>query len=127
LRLLAAASGLSAQGLDFNYFRTKVEPIFLTKRPGHARCIVCHSGGRAGFALVALAKGVNTFTEEQSRTNFEKIRVVVNAQNPEASALLKHPLAGEAGGDDFHSGGRQFASKQDPNWQTILAWIKGAK
>jgi hypothetical protein len=35
-------------------------------------------------------------------------------------------LAPEAGGDLFHSGGRQFASKDDPDWKT-LAQFAGVK
>src|SRR6185436_19385410 len=31
----------SAQ-LDFEFFKTQVQPIFLAKRPGRARCIACH-------------------------------------------------------------------------------------
>jgi hypothetical protein len=46
--------------------------------------------------------------------------------SPERSILLLHPLAKEAGGDEFHSGGRQFLSKDDPDWQTIAAWVRGA-
>ena len=37
-----------------------------------------------------------------------------------------HPLAPEAGGDAFHSGGRQFASKNDPNYKLIAQWAQGA-
>jgi hypothetical protein len=40
---------------------------------------------------------------------------------------LKHPLSPEAGGDDFHGGGRQFASRDDPDWKTIAAWVSQAK
>jgi hypothetical protein len=47
----------------------------------------------------------------------------VNAANPQASKLLIHPLAHEAGGDEFHSGGRQFLSRDDPDWKAIAAWI----
>jgi hypothetical protein len=52
---------------------------------------------------------------------------LVTPGNPEGSLLLFHPLAKEAGGDEFHSGGRQFESKNDPDWQTIAAWIRGTK
>ena len=52
---------------------------------------------------------------------------VVNVKNPMASPLLKHPLAQEAGGDDFHSGGRQFTSQSDAEWKAMADWIKGAK
>ena len=31
-----------ASALDFEYFRTRVQPIFLAKREGNARCVSCH-------------------------------------------------------------------------------------
>jgi len=27
----------------------------------------------------------------------------------------------------FHSGGRQFASKDDPNWKILVDWVNGEK
>lgn len=122
LPLLAQAPA----ALDFNFFRTKVEPIFHTKREGHARCVVCHTD-RNIFRLQPLAEGAKGWTEEESRKNFAMIQKIINRADPEKSTLLMHPLAHAAGGDEFHSGGRQFATKQDPNWQTLLAFIKGAK
>ncbi len=35
----------AAASLDYEYFKTRVQPIFLKKRAGHARCISCHGGG----------------------------------------------------------------------------------
>ena len=29
--------------LDFEYFETRVQPIFLDKRSGFTRCVVCHA------------------------------------------------------------------------------------
>ncbi len=132
MKLLVTACLLSipvlAQSLDFETYRTKVEPIFLKKRPTHARCIVCHEGNRTAFRLEALPEGQTAFTPEQSKKNYDNItRMVINKQNPEQSALLKHPLAEEAGGDDFHSGGRQFATKDDPDWKAIADWVRTAK
>ncbi len=119
--------GLMAQTLDFETYRTKVEPIFLKKKPGHARCIVCHEGTRTALQLQGLAEGQKTFTPEQSKKNYDAIVMrVVNKKDPAKSALLMHPLAGDAGGDDFHSGGRQFTSKNDPDWKILAAWV-GAK
>ena len=45
-----------------------------------------------------------------------------------ANAVERHPLplAPEGGGNVFHSGGRQFASKRDPNRQALAACINGA-
>jgi hypothetical protein len=36
-------------------------------------------------------------------------------------------LAPEAGGHAFHSGGRQFESKDDKDWKTLVAFVNGAK
>jgi len=119
---LFAAAQSPTQSLDFEYYRTRVEPIFLKKRPGHARCVVCHAGANNAFRLQPLPAGSTTWTEEQSRRNFESASRLVNRANPAASILLMHPLAKEAGGDEFHSGGRQFLSKDDPDWKAIAAW-----
>jgi YVTN family beta-propeller protein len=49
---------------------------------------------------------------------------VVNPDDPASSKLLLHPLAPEAGGDPFHSGGRQFASQSDPDWLAMAEWVR---
>lgn len=116
------ASLALAQTLDYETYKTTVEPIFLKKRPGHARCVACHSASNNAFRLQPLPEG-STWTDEQSRMNYESVKRLVNSKNPQASMLLKHPLAHEAGGDEFHSGGRQFLSKDDPDWKAIAAWI----
>lgn len=118
---------LAAQALDFATFRTKVEPIFNKKREGHARCVVCHSGTNRVFRLEPLAPGTTSWTEEQSRKNFEVVSKLVKPGDAMGSLLLKQPLAPEAGGNDFHSGGRQFASQNDPDWKTIADWVRGAQ
>jgi hypothetical protein len=125
--LAAVLAGLAAaEGLSFEVYREKVEPIFLKKRPGHARCVVCHEANNTGFRLQQYNEGT-PWTEEQSRKNFESVSRLVVPGNPTASKLLMHPLAPEAGGDKFHSGGRQFTSEEDPDWVIIADWIKQAK
>jgi len=109
------------QSLDFETYKTTVEPIFAKKRAGHARCVACHSASNNAFKLQPLAEGA-TWTEEQSRRNFESVSKLVNASNPQASRLLMHPLAHEAGGNEFHSGGRQFLSKDDSDWKALAVW-----
>jgi hypothetical protein len=125
--VLVAAAALQAQALDFDFYRTRVEPIFLTKRPEHTRCIVCHSEGKRAFNLQKLAPGATQFTPEQSRRNFEMASKLVIPGKPESSVLLLHPLAHSAGGDQFHSGGRQFRSKDDPEWKTLAQWVSQPK
>jgi hypothetical protein len=124
---MAAAFPAAAQDLNFQTYRSTVEPIFLKRRAGHARCVVCHSVGNNGFHLQPLAKGATNWTEEQSRKNFESVSYLVTPGNPNASKLLIHPLAHDAGGDEMHSGGRQFTSKDDPDWKAIAAWVRAAK
>ncbi len=122
-----AASSAMAQSFDFAFYKEKVEPIFLKRRAGHARCVVCHSVGRRAFTLQPLAPGTTSYTAEQSKRNFESASNLAVPGNVAASPLLIHPLAPEAGGDRFHSGGRQFRSKDDPDWKTLAEWVTRAK
>jgi hypothetical protein len=117
----------SKPALDFDFFRTRVEPIFLEKRTGHTRCYVCHVESNNHFRLEKLLPGARSWSEDQSRRNFEMVSKLVNVRNPDYSRLLQQPLAPEGGGSVFHSGGRQFMSKNDPGWKTIAQWISGAK
>ena len=111
--------------LDFEYFRTEVQPIFSTKREGYTRCVVCHSADNAVGFLQPLAPGATTWDTEQSRENFDRVSALVMPGEPMKSRLLLHPLEPAAGGDEFHNGGRQFTSQDDPAFQTIAAWIRG--
>jgi YVTN family beta-propeller protein len=127
LWVLAPATPVRAQqasALDYEYFKTKVQPIFLAKRPGHARCVSCHSSGTP-LRLQPLAPGATTWNDEDSRKNFQSFQRVVNVSNPMSSKLLLHPLAAEAGGDLFHNGGKHWQSQSDPEWQTLASWAKG--
>lgn len=116
-----------AQALDFEVYRTQVEPIFLKKRPTHARCVSCHVAALSRFQLQMLAEGQTTWTPEQTRLNFQAVSQLVNFADVLASPILKHPLAEEAGGDKSHSGGQQFKTRNDPDWKIIEAWIRRAK
>jgi len=116
----------SAPSLDYVYFKTQVEPIFLKKRPSHARCVACHASNNAPLKVVPLAPGETSWSEEESRKNFELIKRVATAGDLE-SPLLIHPLAQSAGGDFFHNGGKHFDSKNDPEWLTLKAFVEGKK
>jgi YVTN family beta-propeller protein len=111
--------------LDFDYFRARVQPIFTTKRDGNARCVSCHSI-RDVMHIQPLAEGSATWSEDDARSNFNIARAYVVPGNPDASRLLLHPLAETAGGDHHHDGGEHWTSKDDPEWQTLAAWVRGA-
>jgi hypothetical protein len=85
---------------------------------------VCHAGGEAGF-LQALSPGATEWSEEQSRKNFDAVSRLVVPGQPMKSRLLTHPLEPKAGGDEFHNGGRQFTSQDDPQFRIIAAWVAG--
>jgi hypothetical protein len=124
--VLAAASASAAEPvLDYAFFKARVEPIFLKKRPEHARCYSCHSDSSSAFRLEKLPPGAKFWSEEQSRRQFDMATHIAFPGNLDASPLLHHPLAPEAGGDAYHSGGRQFASKNDPDWKTLAQWVSG--
>ena len=112
-------------GVDFNYYKTAVEPLFLKERPGHARCYGCHVLAGRSFHLEPLSAGTMNWTDEQSRRNFQSALQQIIPGDPTSSRLLMHPLAPEAGGEAFHSGGRQFASQNDPDWLAIAQWVRG--
>src|SRR6187399_3021151 len=127
LLVLAFVYGASAQtpapALDYEFFKTRVQPIFLAERPGHARCIACHGSGTP-MRLQALAGGRNAWTEEESRKNFDIVRRMV-VPGSAKSRLLMHPLAESAGGDFYHNGGKHWTSQNDPEWQAIKSWVMG--
>jgi len=123
--LTALLAQSSAPAPDYAFFKEKVQPIFLKKRPGHARCVTCHDHGSP--PLQPLSPGAATWDEEQSRKNFAVWKQFIKPGDPLKSPLLRHPLAEEAGGDRFHAGGKHFKSQSDPEWQTLAAWVNGEK
>ena len=116
----------AASALDFEFFKTKVQPILLATRDGHTRCVSCHSKGTP-MRLQELSSGATTWNEEQSRRNFQVVRPRVVPHNLSQSMLLMHPLLADGGGDFYHSGGKHWNSFLDPEWQTIANWVCGRK
>jgi len=128
----AQGPSTSKPSLDYEFYKTRVEPIFLKKRfPDHARCYTCHEVSRHGggpLSLERLAPGASSWTEEQSRANFQIVSKLAIPGNPLTSMLLLMPLAPEVGGlADTHQGGRQFRSQDDPDFKAMEAWVRGEK
>lgn len=119
----SATASSATPALDFAFFRDRVQPIFLARRGEHARCVACHG---PPLGLVRLRAGATSWTEDESRRNFESLKRLVAPGDPLASRLLMHPLAPAAGGDPFHTGGKHWTSQSDPEWQVLAAWVRGA-
>lgn len=113
-----------APELDFEFFKTCVQRVFLDKREGLVECFHCHDSGLRGFAR-EIPEGRSFWNETESRQNFELLSRYVEPGFPMRSRFLTHPLAPKAGGDHFHGGGRRWASTEDPEWQMLAAWVKG--
>ena len=122
---LQTAAPAPPSTLDYETFKTKVQPLLLEKRPGHARCSVCHSRSTA-FRLQALPPGRSAYTDEETRKNFEMASRFVVPGVPAKSRLLTMPLAHEAGGTEFHPGGKHWESQSDPEWKRLAEWVQTA-
>ena len=129
-----ASSSTTSPSLDFEFFKARVQPLFLARRPGYARCVACHTPGRGmgggRMVLQPLPPGRSTWNDEESRKNFESVSRLAQVEVPEVpgiikSRLLVHPLVTEAGGTLFHNGGKPWKSQDDPEWQTLAAWVGG--
>ena len=127
IALQAGSASAAEPVLDYEFFKARVEPIFLAKRPDHVRCYVCHAESNNAFKLEKLPEGKAFWTEEQSRRQFETLSRLVVPGEPTKSLLLMRPLVPQEGGYAYHSGGRQFESKNSPEWKTLAAWVNGAK
>jgi hypothetical protein len=112
---------------EVDFYRSNIEPLLMRGRggtePGYAACVMCHTWQtKLRFALETPATPAG-WTPEQSRRNFEMLTRLVNTASPEDSRLLLKPLAASAGGLG-HTGGAFWRSRDDPEYQAILKWIR---
>ncbi|MQA91880.1 MAG: hypothetical protein GEU90_16940, partial [Gemmatimonas sp.] len=123
----------AAQGMDFEFYRENVEPIFLRPRPGYVAgntpCVGCHTfQTTTPLKLEPLPNDGSqvSWTEEQSLRNFQVVSRLVIPHDPDNSRLLRKPLAEDAGGAAEHTGGTFWESKDDPEWQVLAKWVNSA-
>ena len=125
---LSAQTSSFPSAADIESFRNTVERVFMTDRggtmPGYAACVMCHTWQTRPmrFSLETPATDAG-WTVEQSRRNFDVVTKLVDTANPEASRLLLKPLASRAGGV-AHTGGTYWTSRDAPEYQTLLKWIR---
>jgi len=141
LWLAGCQSGFDAPlvgaAVDEPYFRCRVQPI-LTRS---CAALACHGDGRRYYRVFArnrlrLAGDESTrnraLADAERRANFVAAGVLVDPATPAQSWLLTKPLESTAGGL-YHrgalifDGGNVFTTRDDPDFQTLLAWAGGAK
>ena len=120
------ANETRARGLDFEFFRSCVQKLFLSKRPGLVECVHCHNVEPRNFAP-PIPAGRNFWNLEESQQNFAVVRQYVEPGFPLMSRFLLHPLSPKAGGDHMHAGGRRWQSQDDPEWRMLSAWVRGER
>ncbi|HZM96554.1 MAG TPA: hypothetical protein VFB92_24195 [Vicinamibacterales bacterium] len=117
----------STRPADVDSFRKTIEPIFMRDRggtmPGYAACVMCHTWQTSLRFDLETPETDAGWTAEQSRRNFQMITQLVNTRTPENSRLLVKPLEPKAGGMG-HTGGTYWSSREDPEFQTVLKWIR---
>jgi len=123
----AVSSSAAASAADVDFFRKNIEPLFTRARggtmPGYASCVMCHTWQtKLRFSLQTPATDAG-WTVAQSRANFDVVTRLINTATPEASRLLIKPLAPNAGGSG-HTGGTYWNSRDDPEYQAVLTWIR---
>ena len=111
--------------LDFEFYRTCVQRVFASPRPGHLPCTSCHGGGQAGFAP-APSNGTS-WSDAEARRGFQAIQRLIVPGNPEQSRWLLKPLHPDGGGSYAHNGVRRWQSRSDPEWQMLAAWVRGER
>jgi hypothetical protein len=115
-----------APRVDFEFFRSCVQPVFANPREGHINCSNCHAAGQMGFAPVP-GEGRSTWNEKEARQAFGVIARLIIAGNPEQSRFLLKPLHPDGGGSYAHNGVRRWQTRNDPEWQMLAAWVRGER
>ena len=123
----AAPSATAPRPADVDSFRKTIEPVFMRDRggtmPGYAACVMCHTWQTSVRFDLETPETDAGWTADQSRRNFEMITQLVNTRTPENSPLLLKPLEPKAGGLG-HTGGTYWTSRDDPEYQTVLKWVR---
>ena len=89
--------------------KTRVQPILLNKKPGNARCPVCHRGTGAGIGyLQVLSPGAATWDEEQSQKTSTQSDGSRYHRSPTRSRLLHAPAC------------RGSRRRRVPRWRATL-------
>jgi hypothetical protein len=88
-----------------------IEPILQQRGCSN---LACHGGQGSGELILS-----GGFDPE---SDLNAVAGLVMTWTPDASPLLRKPLAEAAGGEE-HAGGDVFQDTNDSDYQTVLSWI----
>jgi hypothetical protein len=122
----------NAELLDFDFFVQRVQPILAKRGADGMACVMCHE---SHVVLRLQPPDYNDqFSEKRSRENYRYALGVVDVAQPEKSLILIKPTRpSDSAGDvqDYlatHNGGERWpGNEKSPEYQTLLAWIRGAR
>lgn len=113
----APPSGGRQYVLDESVYGTLISPVLTNRGCDN---IACHGGGLRGTLELSPPEDKDLFFD------FDQVARQVDPALPASSPLLMKPLA-EAAGGDVHTAGVTFIDTDDPDYQTILAWIEAGE
>jgi len=128
----------SLPDVDYATFVKKVQPVF------EARCafFACHGSRQRFFEIYQEARlreipdpdpifeAPAPLTESELQRNFRNAAgMLYSFEDPEESLLFSKPLQSGTrhGGATLFGGPNVFLDRQDPDYQTLLAWARGAR
>ena len=120
----------AADVLSFEVYRKRVEPVLLNPREGGGAegggvpCVSCHMTVITRMRLTPLSEGSRTWTEAQSRHNFEVVSRLVTPGQPGQSPLLQKALASSEGGSPVHTGGKYWKTKDDAEYKALVEFVE---
>lgn len=139
--------------LDMDYYKCKVEPIFDRgcammgchgtapndntrayrifargrRRNSEQVVAMCLDSGMQNLNKgdgTVMCYGWRAHTDAEWQANFDSARAfMLGLNDPDQSELLRQPVVG----GKAHTGVHLWASKNDPDYQTVRAWLTGAK
>ncbi len=109
----APPSGGRTITLSYAQFADSVEPVL--SRQGCDAEGDCHGGGIRGTLALSPPSAKDTLYD------FHQVTRQVSAYVPDSSAILRAPLALDAGGTPHPF--KPFGSTADPDWRTMRGWV----
>lgn len=121
-KLTAALQGL----LDYDYYREKVEPLFVELGSDGSSCATCHNT-HAVFNLKPLPSN-GQYGLAESRHNYANALKVIDVDDPSRSLMLLKPISPRQTNEDTgfgHAGGvRWQQGANSEQWKLVYEWIR---